>query len=193
MAKDPLKTVGASNLSDKERAKNDYYATDPKTTKAFLATYPLDKTKLIWDPGSGHNLIINVLQEYGYKTWSTDLYNYGYQDNIFDFLTYSKKFEGIIFGNPPYKLANEFVKHALEIVTPGSQVIFLLRTLFLEGQKRYNDIFKQKNLKFVFVFINRQVCSTKDDFTEGSAISYSFFVFEKGFIGEPTIKWLATN
>ena len=37
MAKKIINTLGASNLSDKERAKNDYYATDPACTKALMA------------------------------------------------------------------------------------------------------------------------------------------------------------
>ena len=101
MAKYTLKTLGATNLSKTERSVLDYYATDPRSVRAILNQISFGNT-VVWDPGSGHNSIINVLKEAGYKTRSTDIYDYGYQDEIIDFLEYNEKWHGSILMNPPY-------------------------------------------------------------------------------------------
>ena len=192
MAKDSLKTLGASNLSKVERSVLDYYATDPRSVKAILKYIDFGNTT-VWDPGSGHNYIIDTLKEAGYKTRSTDIFDYGYQDEIIDFLEYNGKWNGSIMFNPPYKLALEFVLKALEVADEGAKVVVFLRTLFLEGTKRYEKLFKDQPPKTVYVFSNRQVCSKADDFTEGSAVSYSWFVWEKGSTSDPVIKWIQSE
>ena len=41
-----------------------------------------------------------------------------------------------ILTNPPYKLAKEFVEHALEVVEDGYYVVMFLKLTFLEGKAR---------------------------------------------------------
>lgn len=188
MAKDPLNTLGASNHSAKERAKNDYYSTDPRSTRAMLAQVTFDGE--IWEPTAGRHKMVNELIAAGYAVKATDLVDYGFGDEQVDFLKYEGTYAGNFCFNPPYQYAMEFVEKGLELLQPGKKMVVYLRTLFLEGQKRYERIFKQKHLKEVLVFSARQVCSKVDDYSEGSAVSYSFFVFEKDFIGDPIIKWL---
>lgn len=192
MAKDTLKTLGATNLSKAERSVLDYYATDPRSVKAILKYVNFGNT-VIWDPGSGHNCIVDTLKEAGYKTRSTDIFDYGYQDEIIDFLEHTKKWDGSIMMNPPYSLGLSFVLKALELVDEGAKVVVFLRTLFLEGTKRYEKLFKDQPPKTVYVFSNRQVCSKVDDFSVGSAVSYSWFVFEKGYKGPTEIKWIQSE
>lgn len=192
MAKDVLKTLGASNLSKAERSFLDYYSTDPRSVRAVLPHLDFG-ADVVWDPGSGRNMIVDVLKEAGYETYSTDIYDYGCQDGIQDFLERTEPWDGSIMMNPPYKFASEFVIKALELVKPGHKVVAFLRTLFLEGTKRYDSIFKDNPPKTIYVFSNRQVCSKVDDHTEGSAISYSFFEWEKGWKGDPVVKWLSTK
>ena len=89
--------------------------------------------------------------------------------------------------------AMEFVLKALELTKPGAKVVVFLRTLFLEGTKRYEKLFKENPPKNIYVFSNRQVCSKVDDHTVGSAVSYSFFEWEKGYKGSPAIKWIQSK
>ena len=192
MPKDPLKTLGATNLSKEERSVLDYYSTDPRSVKALLKELSFGDD-VIWDPGSGHNHIINALKEAGYDTWSTDIHDYGCQDAVFDFLEREEPWDGAILMNPPYAEALEFVLKALELARPGKKVVAFLRTLFLEGTKRYEKLFKEQPPKRVWVFTNRQVCSKKDDHNEGSAVSYSFFEWEKGYKGPTEIRWLTSE
>lgn len=188
---DVLKTLGASNLSKAERSELDFYATDPRTIKALLDAEKFDE--YIWEPGSGTGNIVNVLKDYGYNVWSTDIHDYGCQDNIIDFLDFYDHWNGDIIGNPPYKLATEFVEKALSLVEDGHKVVMLLRLQFLEGQKRYTNIFSKGGLEKVWCFVNRQVCVTDNNFNAGSAIAYAWFQFKKGYKGKPTIEWLMTK
>lgn len=191
MAKNTLKTIGASNHSLEERSDLDYYGTSPQSTKALLKVESFDNQ--IWEPACGHNLIVNVLREAGYTVKASDLFDYGYQDELLNFLDFGGSFAGDIITNPPYALAAEFAIKALKVITPGHKVAMFLRTLFLEGTKRYDKLFKDSPPKYIYVFSNRQVSDKNDDFTHGSAVSYSWFVWEKGFTGDPIIKWIRSE
>ena len=97
----------------------------------------------------------------------------------------------VIVMNPPYCDAEKFVSKALSLVGDGRKVAAFLRLQFLEGQGRYDRLMKDNPPKAVYVFVKRQVCSAKDDFTEGSAVAYCWMVWEKGFKGSPEIRWIA--
>ena len=193
MGKDTLKVMGASNHCDEERAANDYYGTNPESTKALLKVEKFNEN--IWEPCAGHHLIVNVLKEAGYKVRTSDLVQYpGYEyDEIGNFLDFVGEWDGDIITNPPYGLSTDFAVKALEVVKPGAKVAMFLRTLFLEGTKRYEKLFKVNPPKYVYVFTNRQVSDKNDDFNKGSAVSYSWVVWEKGFQGEPVIRWISSK
>lgn len=70
---------GCSNHSDKERQKNDYYATDPFIVRQFLKETNIKLNNNILEPCCGQGHISKVLEEFGYNVTSTDLIdrNYG--------------------------------------------------------------------------------------------------------------------
>ncbi len=192
MSKKSINTLGATNHSKKERSKLDYYGTDPSAVRALLKVEQF--THNIWEPTAGHHNIVNVLKEFNYEVRSTDIFDYGFNDELIDFLAISSslnrdKFEDIIM-NPPYYNAGPFVQKALDLVQPGRKVAAFLRLLFLEGQGRYENIFRDNPPKTIYIFSKRQVCSKVDDFTEGSAVAYCWIIWEKGFTGDPVIKWI---
>ena len=193
MGRDTLKVMGASNHCSDERSKLDYYGTNPISTKALLKVEKFDHN--IWEPAAGHHLIANTLKEAGYDVTTTDIADYGFGDEIGNFLEVTAKdsWDGDIITNPPYNLSTEFAVKALEVVKPGHKVAMFLRTLFLEGTKRYEKLFKENPPKVIYVFTNRQVSDKNDDFSKGSAVSYSWFVWEKGYKGEPIIKWISSE
>jgi hypothetical protein len=41
--------------------------------------------------------------------------------------------------------------------------------------------------------MNRQVSDKNDDFDHGSAVAYAWFVWEKGWKGNPEIKWIKSE
>lgn len=187
--------LGASNHSDGEREDNDFYATDPKTLEILLDQLKIDGIKLhnnIWEPACGQGHLSEVLKENGYKVWSTDLVDRGYGTGNTDFLkSVSDSWCGDILTNPPYKYAKEFVEKALDVIRNGCYTVMLLKIQFLEGKERYK-LFKKYPPKYVYVNSSRQTCYINGDMSKkmSSASCYCWFIWQKGFEGEPIIRWI---
>lgn len=186
------KTIGASNHTENERQVDDYYATDPIATKLLLEKERF--SSLIWEPACGEGHIAKVFEEQGYKVLATDLIYRGFgQETSRDFLKteLKKPFMGDIVTNPPYKYAQEFVQKSLDLVEPGHKVAMFLKLTFLEGQKR-RELFDKYPPKVVYVFSKRVACAMNGDFKNisSSAVAYAWFVWEKGYTGEPVIRWI---
>lgn len=190
-----LTTLGTNNGSTANREENDFYATDPKATKMALSE--LEKyydTSLweVWEPAAGMGHISNTLKSEGVNVVKeSDLIDRGINATIEDFLTTSDMGNAnVIFTNPPYKIAEDFLKHFLEISDDNDLYIFLGRIQFLEGAKR-RKIFDENPPKYVLVHSKRINC-WKDgkEIKESSAMCYAWFVFEKGYKGDTIVKWL---
>ena len=186
--------LGASNHSEKQREINDFYATDPMALEAFLKALERDGFKLhnrIWECACGQGHLSEVLKNNGYSVYSTDLIDRGYGDYTGDFLKLRTTGTQDILTNPPYKYAEEFVEHALDVLEDNYYCIMLLKIQFLEGQKR-RKLFEKYPPKFIYVHSKRIDCCINGDFenNRGSAICYCWFIWEKGFKGEPAIRWI---
>lgn len=183
-------TLAASNHSKGEREENDYYATDPKAVSMLLSVEKFHP--YIWECACGEGHISEELKKNGYNVWSTDLIDRGYGD-IKDFFSFdaSLRDDMDIITNPPYKYAQEFVEHAMDLVQEGCKVAMLLKIQFLEGRSR-NELFKKYPPEKVYVFSSRVNCAKNGEFDKykSSAVCYAWFVWRKGFKGSPTIHWL---
>lgn len=181
-------SIGASNHADHERAPHDYYATNPSAAEWLLKLETLNHR--ILEPACGEGHLSKVLVANGYDVVSRDICDYGYGE-VADFLSPDNvSFDGDIVTNPPYSLSLPFVKKAVEIVRPGSKVCMFLRTVFLEGLAR-RSFFDANPPETIWVSSRRIKCALNGDFERlgQSAVSYSWFVWRKGFTGNPTIKW----
>ena len=187
-----FKPLGASNHCEEEREENDFYATDPIAIDKLLAYETFDDT--VWEPACGLGHLSEALKLRGYNVYSSDLFYRGYsnQNSICDFLkqNYSLIADCDIITNPPYKKVTEFILKALDLVTTGHKVAMFLKLLTLEGQKRYEQIFSKYPPKTIYVFIKRVLCDKNGNFEGQSAICYAWFVWKKGFKGDPIIKWI---
>lgn len=185
-------TLGASNHTEEERSKNDFYATSPLAVRKLLQLEQFDEN--IWEPACGMNHITNVLRQHGYKVRTSDIVNMTGEPDIelLDIFTYNGTFDGDIISNPPYSLGKEFTEKCLEIVPEGHKVAMFLKLQFLESKKRY-DLFKKYPPKVIYVSINRLGCSKTGQFNEddncSSAICYCWYIWEKGYTGDTIIKW----
>lgn len=188
-------TLGASNHSEKDRETNDYYATDPHALEIFLNKLQEDGVELhndIWECACGEGHLSEVLKNRGYQVYSTDLVARGYEEQQIDFLKYEGEDVSFdILTNPPYKFAKEFVEKALEIQENGYYTIMFLKIQFLEGQAR-KEMFKKYPPKYVYVNSTRQLCAMNGKFEKykATAICYCWYIWEKGFEGEPIIRWI---
>jgi hypothetical protein len=196
-------TNGASNHSNKERALNDYYATNPKAVEMLLELETFNKN--ILEPCCGEGHISKVLEQNGYNVLSLDLIDRGYGIGGVDFLKYNEHFNGDIITNPPYLGAQEFVEHALDLIDDGNKVAMFLKITFLEGKSR-RKLFEDYPPKRVYVSTSRILCGKNGDFykrdkngnliidkdgnpmEDSSAVCYAWFIWEKGYKGDIILK-----
>ena len=189
-----FKNLAASSHSDGERETNDYYATDSKALELFLDRIEKDNIKLhdnIWECACGEGNLSEVLKERGYHVYSSDLIDRNYGASGVDFLKGIFEWKGDILTNPPYKMALEFVKHAIELLIPGNKAVFFLKIQFLEGKERYK-FFQENPPKFVYVHSERQKCAINNNFKDvtSSAVCYAWFIWEKEFKGDTIVRWI---
>lgn len=182
-------TLGASNHSNENRATHDYYATDPTAMTLLLEKETFNNN--VWECAAGEKHLAKVLERAGYTVKCSDIINRTGDIEVIDFLTYKGKWSGDIITNPPYKYAADFVAKALDIIPKGRKVAMFLKLQFLEGKAR-RKLFDKYPPKTVYVASGRLVCAKNGDFehTDSSAVAYCWFVWEKGFKGDPVIKWI---
>lgn len=191
-----FKTIGASNHTIQEREINDFYATDPIAIDKLANVFGLPM--FIWEPACGNGLLSRRLKELGCEVYSTDIVDRGYGDSIKSFFEYDEiPMVGCdcILTNPPYSFAMEFVLHALDLLPDGGWCIMFLKTTFLEGKKRYEELFKDNPPKFILQFSSRVLCAKNAEFDKmrsggGSAVAYAWFIWQKGNRNAPIIKWI---
>jgi hypothetical protein len=132
--------------------KDDLYETPPEAVRALLKAENLPHN--IWEPACGPGSIVSVLRDAGHNVFATDLVDYGCPASLsgVDFLMERDAGDNhAIVTNPPFKLATEFVRHALELCP---RVYMLLRLAFLESSSRC-DILDDGRLARVHIFRNR--------------------------------------
>ena len=181
-------TMGASNHTDRVRAKDDFYSTDPVAIDYLLKHENFDEN--VWECACGNGKLSKRLKYFGFNVRSTDLIyrNYGEKESI-DFLQQTEKFDGDIITNPPYKLSLEFVQKALEL--SNRKVAMFLKIQFLETQKRYLELFNVCPPKKVCVFVKRMACYREDDTSfNSSAICFCWIIWDKEYIGDTILEWI---
>lgn len=187
-------TLGASNHTGSERESNDFYATDPVAIDLLLDAFPVPRN--VWECACGQGHLSRRLTERGYKVLSTDKVDRGYGGTL-DFLEADKMPDGFgcVLTNPPYKYAMDFVLHALDILPMYGLCIMFLKTTFLEGRRRYEKLFKDNRPMLVLQFVSRVLCAKNGDFQRmidggGSAVSYAWYIWRKGYRGPTILRWL---
>lgn len=186
--------LGASNHTDKEREKNDYYATDPVAIDKLIPTGVLSNVANIWECCCGEGHLSERLKHYGFKVLSTDLIDRNYGVGGVNYLT-SNKLDSVdcILTNPPYKYALEIIKHSLDILEEGQLCCMFLKTTFIEGKKRYKELFSVNPPKYIYQFSERVNCAMNGDFEKynyNSAVAYAWYVWEKGYKGDTILRWI---
>lgn len=186
------KMIGASNHTEEERQKEDYYATDPIAVELLLDLETFNKD--VWECACGEKHMSNVLEKRGFNVRSSDIIKRCDDIEEYDFLNNENiEWKGDIITNPPYKYAEEFVYKALQIIPTGNKVAMFLRLQFLEGKKR-KQLFTNFPPTKVLISSSRILCAKNGDFEKmkqggGSAVAYTWIIWEKGYQGDPIIKW----
>jgi hypothetical protein len=165
---------------------DDYYPTPACAVHALMRAEKLPE--VIWECACGKGEIALILREAGHKVYATDLVDRGCPDSHgIDFLMekHPSFHVGCVVTNPPFKLADKFVAHALTLGVP--KVCMLVRTLFIEGQGR-TAILDGGLLARVHTFADRLPMFHREDPRgapvikkhKKAAMSFSWFVWELG-------------
>ena len=187
--KSTFTSLGASSHALTEREEHDYYATEPRAIELLLEQESFSN---VWECACGTGHLAKVLESRGLLGKATDLIDRGYATGGVDFIRSWDKWDGDIITNPPYKYTETFVERALDIIPTGRKVAMFIGIQFLEGKKR-KTFLERNNIKTVYVSSSRLNCAKNGDFTTysgNSARCYAWYVWEKGFIGDTTLKWI---
>jgi hypothetical protein len=173
---------------------NDLYETPEAATLALLAVEPLPPT--ILEPACGRGAISKVLRRAGHTVLENDIVDYGLgQASVQDFLNFrpapAAKIDAVV-TNPPYRLAQQFIRHALTLCP---RVFMLLRLTFYESERR-RDVLDGAGLIRVHVFRNRLPMMHRDGWT-GNRVSnptaFAWFVWERGHTGNTKLDRISWN
>lgn len=186
--------VGRKKNSDKF----DLYETPAWATNLIVSRLIDDKviTKndTISELCSGAGAISKVIEEYGFDVVSSDIQteDFVYGDKGVDVYKIPNKSHDIVFTNPPYNLMtkNSMLEEFLRVA--NDKVILLLNIYYLSSKDRY-EMLSNSPLKYVYIHSDRV---TMFPFGEEKPKStgtkmFAWFVWEHGYKGEPTIRWIA--
>lgn len=166
----------------KNRREHDFYPTPEIATVRFLEAEKF--TGEIWEPACGDGAMSIVMERYGYQVKSSDLIYRGYGEGDVDFLRSTYKTKNIV-TNPPFKLANKFIHHALEHAS--NKVALLLRLNVLESKGRKKLFTKYP---FARLYVHSERIPFQANTESSNAIAFAWYVWDFSYTGEPVIKFL---
>ncbi len=126
-----------------DRQDRDLYETPEWVTLALLP-YLADRPRSILEPACASGKMVRALKSGGHSVLGTDI------STGSDFLSLETCYADIIVTNPPYKLAKEFIEHAVHLMEKtAGKVAMLLRTDYDHAATRQHlfgecPIFSQK-------------------------------------------------
>jgi hypothetical protein len=125
--------------------------------------FPIEGLK-VWEPACNRGHMARPLAEYFGRVFTSDIFDYSAeydgQERVIDFLWPGSESpciaaQGVdwIISNPPFRLAEQFIARAREIAKVG--VAMIVRTSFLEGVGRYQNLFSVDPPNIVAQFTER--------------------------------------
>jgi hypothetical protein len=164
----------------------DLYETPAVATEALLRTEE-GLPHCVWEPCAGRGSITRVLRAHGHAVIASDIFDYGGLHFVRDFLGEIGMPAGVeaIVTNPPFKIAEKFVEHALQL---APLVVMLLRLAFLESERRC-AILEGRGLARVHVFRKRLPMMHRDNWKgrkANSGMAFAWFVWDRSHV-DPTI------
>lgn len=198
-----MPTIYVNNIPHQPVKEKEFYPTPIELCRAALNILPKDFNPIaIFDPGCGTGVWGTSTKEKYPDSYIGGIdirkieFNLAYSylimetDYLSTFLLKDKEYD-LILGNPPYSLQEEFIDRSLELLKNGGYLLFLLKLSFLESKLRYNKYFNNGlNPKEVYVSV-RRVSFTND--RKSNADAYGLFLWQKGWKGDTTLKWLNWN
>ena len=169
------------------RPLHDFYPTPPELTQALLLRESFSNRVL--EPACGDGAISRVLEAHGYQVFSSDVEyrGYGVPESL-DFLN-TQYACGDIVTNPPFKLANRFIEHAMHDLTVRKMAL-LMKLSALESQSRKPLL--ERYLQRVYVFSERVSFfrNGKPESNNGGMLAFAWFIFYQDKVGDAVVRWI---
>jgi hypothetical protein len=151
----------------KPRSENDFYPTPYRLARAICDKFIVQEPDFVLDPGMGDGVFGLALRDscrekYGFidteehPEFGIDgidivrrpmtgngawIYSNEYIQN---YLTFDAPIQyDLVIGNPPYSLAEQFVRKSFQVTSKKGTIIFLLKLAFLESKTRCRGLFKE--------------------------------------------------
>lgn len=170
---------------DYERHGDDWYVEPPWVVDQLLRATPF--AGVIHDPCCGSGNIPRRLDELGYNTTASDIVDRGYGD-IRDFFLDLRPRQNIVC-NPPYKMAEMFILHAIDVTE--RRVAAIVNLKFLASQGRRDRLFLRHPPDQVLICSQRPSMPPGGSGIEakGGTADYCWIVWRKGG-GDTRVSWL---
>ena len=175
------------------RPQTDFYPTPPEATRALLSVERFSGR--IWEPCAGDGAMYDVLAAAGYPVMATTIEGTDSRSRVIgdtDFLMVDRLPEncGAIVTNPPFRIVETIVQHALDLDPP--KICMLLNIKFLSGVGRCRGLFAMNPPSRVHVFADRVTMYPGGyDGPKGTTTETMMWaVWDSSHIGAPTIGWL---
>lgn len=123
-------SVTLANGGAVDRSTTDFYPTPYEATEALLKFLSLPRETTIWEPAAGEGHMSLVMRRWGYSVSESDLFSYTFEN----FLDITELRGDWIITNPPFKYAEQFIRHALSFKPKG--VAMLLKSQYWHAAKR---------------------------------------------------------
>lgn len=171
---------------------NNFYATHPSVAQDILDVE--DFNLQVLEPFCGSGSMAEVIKQNGYSVEAYDIIDRGYGKQGDFFKTDFPVGVYDIISNPPYdnKLP-ELIVRCLSIAY--HKVALLLPLNYLAGKQRAENQYSSYPPKVVYIYQDRILIGKNGVFEDvlGNRINYAWYVWEKDFSGEPTIRWIRNN
>ena len=99
------------------RRQSDLYPTPPEVTVALMRFLNFPSGVSVWEPAAGDGDMADVISQYAFPIYVTDI-----RDGT-DFLKSCIDDADWIITNPPFSIAEEFIRHAAELNKPFAMLL----------------------------------------------------------------------
>ena len=172
----------------------DDFPTPPWATRALMKHVIMPivgpvSDQSCWEPACNRGYMVLGLEDYFGSIWCSDIHDYGLEgafqhDFLLPYMPHvmewglDKQVDWVI-TNPPFRLAEQFVARAAQVAVCGFAL--LVRTSFLEGVGRHNDLFSKKPPSIIAQFAERvPMVKGRYDPAASTATSYCWLVWING-------------
>lgn len=143
------------------------------------------------EPAANRGHMVKPLQECFKRVDAADIFDYGAGFRVDDYL-FGPEPETVdwTITNPPFRLAEQFIERALDTSSHG--VAIIVRSAFLEGVGRYNNLFLQSPPSHILQFTERVVMHKGTLSKNGStATAYCWLVWDQALkTGVTEFEWV---